>query len=54
MKDHPETPEPQPCRHIEQEEIQELTRPTPVRRSGPVRGDVRHPLHAGRRHPGHP
>ena len=28
MKDHPETPEPQPCRHIEQEEIQELTRPT--------------------------
>ena len=28
MKDHPETPEPQPCRHIEQEEIQELTGPT--------------------------
>ena len=28
MKDHPETPEPKPCRLIEQEEIQELTRPT--------------------------
>ena len=28
MKNHPETPEPQPCRLIEQEEIQELTGPT--------------------------
>ena len=28
MKDHPETPEPKPCRLIKQEEIQELTGPT--------------------------
>ena len=28
MKDHPESPEPQPCRLMGQEEIQELTRPT--------------------------
>ena len=28
MKDHPESPEPQPCRLIEQEEVQELTGPT--------------------------
>ena len=25
MKDHPETPEPKPCRLIKQEEVQELT-----------------------------
>ena len=28
MKDHPETPEPQPCRLIEHEEVQELAGPT--------------------------
>ena len=28
MKDHPETPEPQPCRLIKHEEVQELTGPT--------------------------
>ena len=28
MKDHPETPEPKPCRLIKHEEVQELTGPT--------------------------